>query len=220
MPGLPRRLAAEAIGTALLVAAIVGSAIMAQGLTDDRALALLCNALATGAALMVLITIFAPISGAHFNPAVTLVLLLQRQMRPRDAALYLPAQILGGIAGTLLAHAMFAQPLLEASAQIRTGSAQWLAEAVATCGLVTIIIAAPRREPSNLAALVGLYIAAAYWFTASTSFANPAVTIARSFTQSMAGIRWLDTGPFILAQLVGAALALGLGRWLFGSGRS
>src|SRR5665213_1938212 len=189
---LPRRLVAEALGTALLVATVVGSGIMAESLTQDVALALLCNTLATGAILVVLISMFGPISGAHFNPAVSLVFALKRDLRPKDAVLYIAAQIAGGIAGTMLAQAMFARPLLEASLKMRTGGAQWLAESVAAFGLVATILAGIRFERSAVPWLVGLYITAAYWFTSSTSFANPAVAIARSLTNTFSGIRPVD----------------------------
>src|SRR3954464_7426471 len=167
---LRRRLAAEALGTAMLVATVVGSGIMADKLTDDVALALLGNTLPTGAILVVLITILGPISGAHFNPAVTLVFLLKRELKAGDALAYVVSQIIGGIAGTLLAHAMFDLPLVQASSTIRTGVAQWLAEAVAAFGLVFTILAGLRFRADAVPWLVGLYITAAYWFTASTSF--------------------------------------------------
>jgi glycerol uptake facilitator-like aquaporin len=172
---LPRRLAAEALGIGLLAATVVGSGIMADLLTDDLALALLCNALPTGAILVVLITILAPLSGAHFNPAVTLVFALQREIETRSAVAYVAAQIVGGILGALIAHAMFELPIWQASTTVRSGSAQWLAEGVAAFGLVFTILAGLRFRPDAIPWLVGLYITAAYWFTASTSFANPAV---------------------------------------------
>ena len=175
---LPRRLAAEALGTALLVATVVGSGIMAESLTRDVALALLGNTLPTGAILVVLITILGPISGAHFNPAVSLIFALRRDLTPRDALLYMAVQVIGGIAGTMMAHAMFALPLLDASLKMRTGGAQWLAEAVAAFGLIVTILAGVRLNRPAIPWLVGLYITAAYWFTSSTSFANPAVAIA------------------------------------------
>jgi glycerol uptake facilitator-like aquaporin len=211
---LPRRLAAEAIGTAILVAAVVGSGIMAQSLTADMALALLCNTLATGAILVVLISILGPISGAHFNPAVSLVFALKRHLTAADAGLYALAQIVGGIAGTILAHAMFALPLLEQASKIRTGGPQWLAETVASFGLVAVILAGLRFQKAAVPWLVGLYITAAYWFTASTSFANPAVAIARSLTDTFSGIRPVDLPGFIVAEIIGALLALGLMTWL------
>jgi glycerol uptake facilitator-like aquaporin len=216
MPGfdLQRRLVAEALGTALLVATVVGSGIMAESLTKDLALALLGNTLATGAILVVLITILGPISGAHFNPAVSLVFALKRDLTPREAVLYAAVQVAGGIAGTMIAHAMFALPLLDASLKMRTGGAQWLAEGVAAFGLIATILAGIRFDRSAVPWLVGLYITAAYWFTSSTSFANPAVAIARSMTNSFSGIRPVDLPGFIVAELCGAVAALMLMRWL------
>ncbi|GAC1633771.1 MAG: MIP/aquaporin family protein [Bradyrhizobium sp.] len=211
---LPRRLVAEAFGSAMLVATVVGSGIMAEGLTRDTALALLGNTLPTGAILVVLITILGPISGAHFNPAVTLVFALKRDLPPRDALLYVVAQIAGGLGGTVIAHAMFALPLLDASLKIRTGGAQWLAEGVAAFGLVATILAGIRFERASVPWLVGLYITAAYWFTSSTSFANPAVAIARSMTNTFSGIRPADLPGFIAAELCGALVALILMAWL------
>jgi glycerol uptake facilitator-like aquaporin len=211
---LPRRLVSEALGSALLVATVVGSGIMAERLTGNLALTLLCNTVPTGAILGVLITILGPISGAHFNPAVTLVFALKCDMAPRDALLYIAAQIAGGIAGTVLAHAMFALPLIEASLKMRIGGAQWLAEAVATFGLLATILAGIRFERAAVPWLVGLYITAAYWFTSSTSFANPAVAIARSMTNTFSGIRPVDLPGFIAAELCGAIAALVLMNWL------
>jgi glycerol uptake facilitator-like aquaporin len=211
---LPRRLAAEALGTALLVATVVGSGIMAETLTKDVALALLGNTLPTGAILVVLITILGPISGAHFNPAVSLIFALKRELMPRDALLYAAAQIGGGIAGTIMAHAMFGLPLLDASLKMRTGGAQWLAEGVAAFGLVATILAGIRFNRSAIPWLVGLYITAAYWFTSSTSFANPAVAIARSMTNSFSGIRPVDLPGFVVAELCGAIVALMFMGWL------
>jgi glycerol uptake facilitator-like aquaporin len=215
---LPRRLTAEALGTALLVATVVGSGIMAESLTRDAALALLGNTLPTGAILVVLITILGPISGAHFNPAVTLIFALKRELKPRDALLYIVVQIAGGIVGTMMAHAMFALPLLDASLKMRTGGAQWLAESVAAFGLVATILAGVRFERSSVPWLVGLYITAAYWFTSSTSFANPAVAIARSMTNTFSGIRPTDLPGFIAAELCGAVAALMLMSWLLRAG--
>jgi glycerol uptake facilitator-like aquaporin len=214
---LPRRLAAEALGTGLLVATVVGSGIMAESLTRDMAVALLGNTLPTGAILVVLITILGPISGAHFNPAVTLVFALKRDLAPRDAVLYVATQVAGGIAGTMVAHAMFAMPLWEASLKMRTGGAQWLAEGVAAFGLVATILAGIRFERASVPWLVGLYITAAYWFTSSTSFANPAVAIARSMTNSFSGIRPADLPGFIAAEFCGALAALMLVSWLLGA---
>lgn len=211
MADLPRRLAAEAFGTALLVAAVVGSGIMAERLTGDAALALLCNAVATGAILVVLISILGPISGAHFNPAVTLVLVLRRQLSVSDGALYAIVQGAGAIGGTLLSHAMFALPLIQQSSLARSGAGQWLAESVAAFGLVATILLG-RRD--NIAWLVGLYIAAGYWFTASTSFANPAVTLARTLTDTFSGIRPIDAPAFIMAQVAGALMGLWAIGWL------
>ena len=211
---LPRRLVAEALGTGLLVATVVGSGIMAESLTGDVALALLGNTLPTGAILVVLISIFGPISGAHFNPAVSLIFALKRDLTPRDAALYMAVQVAGGIIGTMIAHAMFALPLLDASLKARTGGAQWLAEGVAAFGLVATILAGIRFERASVPWMVGLYITAAYWFTSSTSFANPAVAIARSMTNTFSGIRPLDLPGFIAAELCGAVVALILMSWL------
>lgn len=211
---LRRRLAAEALGTALLVAAVVGSGIMAESLTKDTALALLCNTLATGAILVVLITIFAPISGAHFNPAVSLVFALKRDLPAGETGAYIAAQIIGGVLGTIAAHLMFALPLIEASQKARTGGPQWFAEAVAAFGLVTVILAGIRFAHAAVPWLVGLYITAAYWFTASTSFANPAVAIARALTNTFSGIRPLDLPGFMIAEFAGALAALALTNWL------
>jgi glycerol uptake facilitator-like aquaporin len=211
---MPRRLVAEALGTALLVTTVVGSGIMAETLTKDTALALLGNTLPTGAILVVLITILGPISGAHFNPAVSLIFALKRELTGRDAALYIGAQVLGGILGTMIAHGMFALPLLDASMKARTGGAQWFAEAVAAFGLVATILAGIRFQRAAVPWLVGLYITAAYWFTASTSFANPAVAIARSFTNTFSGIRPVDLPGFIAAELVGAVIGMLVMTWL------
>jgi glycerol uptake facilitator-like aquaporin len=213
---LSRRLAAEALGTGVLVATVVGSGIMAETLTKDVALALLCNTLPTGAILVVLVTVLGPISGAHFNPAVTLVFTCRRELPPREAALYIIAQIAGGIAGTIVAHLMFALPLIEFSLKVRAGGAQWFAEAVAAFGLVATILAGIRFERAAVPWLVGLYITAAYWFTASTSFANPAVAIARSLTNTFSGIRPIDLPGFLLAELAGAAVGMMLMTWLLG----
>jgi len=213
---LARRLAAEALGTAFLVATVVGSGIMAETLTKDTALALLGNTLPTGAILVVLITIFGPISGAHFNPAVSLVFALRRDLPPWEAGLYAAAQIAGGVVGTFAAHLMFGLPVLEASMKMRTGGAQWFAEWVATFGLIVTILAGLRFARDSAPWLVGLYITAAYWFTASTSFANPAVVIARSLTNTFSGIRPADVPAFIAAQLAGAICGLVLAGWLLG----
>ncbi len=211
---LSRRLVAEALGTALLVATVVGSGIMAETLTKDVALALLGNTLPTGAILVVLITILGPISGAHFNPAVSLVFALKRELAARDTVLYIGAQVLGGILGTMIAHGMFALPLLDASMKARTGGAQWFAEAVAAFGLVATILAGIRFQRAAVPWLVGLYITAAYWFTASTSFANPAVALARSLTNTFSGIRPVDLPGFIIAELFGAVIGMLVMTWL------
>ena len=196
---------AEFIGTAFLLAAVVGSGIMGAALADGNdAVALLANAAATAALLYVLIELFAPVSGAHFNPAVTLALALRRGVGAREAALYLVAQLAGAFAGVLLAHAMFDLPLVQAGVQARTGPAQWLSEAVATFGLLLTILLGIERRPAAVPALVAAYIFAAYWFTASTSFANPAVTLARSLTTSFPGIRPADVAAFVAAQGAGA----------------
>ena len=216
---LPRRLVAEAFGTGMLVATVVGSGIMADRLTGDVALALLGNTLPTGAILIVLITILGPLSGAHFNPAVTLVFALRREIEANAAVGYVAAQVIGGIAGTLVAHAMFELPIWQASATVRTGSAQWLAEAVAAFGLVFTILAGLRFRSDAIPWLVGLYITAAYWFTASTSFANPAVAVARAFTDTFAGIRPADLPGFIAAELAGAVLAMLFAGWLLAEPR-
>ncbi len=215
---LPRRLAAEALGTALLVATVVGSGIMAETLTKDVALALLGNTLPTGAILVVLISILGPISGAHFNPAVTMIFALKRELTPREASSYVLAQIAGGIVGTMLAHAMFALPVWEASLKMRSGGAQWLAEGVAAFGLIATILAGLKFNRTAIPWLVGLYITAAYWFTSSTSFANPAVAIARSLTNTFSGIRPADLPGFIVAELCGAVVALLLMNWLLRPG--
>ena len=211
---LSRRLAAEALGTGLLVAAVVGSGVMAERLTGDGALALLCNTLPTGGVLVVLISILGPISGAHFNPAVTLALFMRRAIDANGLLAYIPAQIAGGVAGALLAHAMFDLPLFQVSDTARSGGGQWLAEAVATFGLVFTILAGLRFRSEAIPWLVGLYITAAYWFTASTSFANPAVTIARSLTDTFSGIRPIDAPGFILAEILGAMVAVALAGWM------
>lgn len=209
------RLFAEFLGSALLVATVVGSGIMADRLTSDTAVALLGNTIPTGAILVVLITIFGPVSGAHFNPAVTLVFAIRREIGMRPAILYAAAQIIGAMVGTILAHLMFELPLLQASATVRTGSGQWVAETVATFGLVLTILGGIRAQPSAVPWLVGLYITAAYWFTASTSFANPAVTIARALTDTFSGIRPVDVPVFIAAQAVGALVAMAAASLLF-----
>jgi glycerol uptake facilitator-like aquaporin len=219
MENLARRLTAEAFGTCLLVAAVVGSGIMADSLTNDVALALLCNTIATAAALVVLISVFGSLSGAHFNPAVSLVMLVLKEMPMAAFVLYCLAQILGGVAGTLLAHGMFDLPILQVATYVRTGGGQWLAEFVAAFGLLLTILTVRKSNPGSIPMLVGLYIAAAYWFTASTSFANPAVTIARAFTDTFAGIRPVDAPRFILAQIAGALAAMIFVTLVFGARR-
>jgi glycerol uptake facilitator-like aquaporin len=219
MPTLARRLVAEWLGTALLLAAVVGSGIMAQKLAGGNiALALLCNTIPTGAILVVLILIFGPISGAHFNPAVTLVFAWRGELSWPLAGLYIVAQIAGGIAGVWAAHLMFELPMLQVSLTQRAGAGQWIAEGVATFGLLLTILGCAARTPSAIPYAVGLYITSAYWFTASTSFANPAVTIARSLSDTFAGIAPSGILAFIAAQLLGAALAALLAGWLWEHG--
>lgn len=212
---LAANVTAEALGTAMLLAAVVGSGIMAERLTADDALRLLCNTLATGATLFVVIVLFAPISGAHFNPAVTLVSLLQRSIAPRTAVSYLIAQLIGAILGVWLAHAMFGEAVFAVGVKARAGTGQWLSEAVATFGLVLTIAGTMDRSRETVAASVALYIVAAYWFTASTSFANPAVTLARSLTPTFSGITPFDAPAFIAAQVLGAVGAWMCARVLF-----
>jgi len=211
----PRMLAAEALGTLLLVATVVGSGIMAERLADGNdAIALLGNTLATGAILYVLITALGPISGAHFNPAVSAVFALRREITPATALAYAAVQITGGSGGTLLAHAMFAEPLIQFSTHTRTGGAQWLSEAVATFALVFTILMTLHARPKAMPIAVALVITAGYWFTASTSFANPAVTIARSLTDSFSGIAPNDALPFIAAQFICGLLGWFAASWL------
>ena len=214
-PSLARRLTAEAIGTALLLAAVVGSGIMGDQLAGGNvALTLLANTLATGAALVALILAFGPISGAHFNPAVSLAEAWLGGLPWREAPAYLAAQVAGAYVGVATAHGMFSAPLFSASRQMRAGGAQLLGEFVATFGLLAIIQSCARRRPTAIAFAVGAYITAAYWFTSSTSFANPAVTLARAATDTFTGIRPVDAPAFIAAQLAGAAAATVLFRWL------
>lgn len=211
-----RRLIAEALGTALLLAAVVGSGIMGETLAGGNvAIALLANTLATGAALAVLISTFGPVSGAHFNPAVTLFFGLRREIEPGLAVLYVAAQLAGAVLGVWAAHAMFALPILETAQKLRDGPAQWLSEFVATFGLVLTIAGAVRYSPQSAAYLVALYIVAAYWFTASTSFANPAVTVARAMSNSFAGIAPHSAPGFIAAQIAGAFAGYAVTGWLF-----
>jgi glycerol uptake facilitator-like aquaporin len=210
-----QRIGSEFLGTSFLLAAVIDSGVMGAKLSDGNdALALLGNTLPTGAILVVLITMLGPISGAHFNPAVTGVFWLKREIAPGLALSYVSAQIAGAIAGVLVAHLMFDLPLVEFSTKVRSGPGQWFAEIIATFGLVVTILATLRAKPSAVPVSVGLYITAAYWFTASTSFANPAVTVARAFSDTFAGIRLGDVAPFVIAQLVGAFSALAVSRWL------
>ncbi|WP_455373275.1 aquaporin [Limibacillus halophilus] len=214
-----RRLAAEALGTFFLLATVVGSGIMGENLAGgNAAIALLGNTIATGAILAVLILVFGPISGAHFNPAVTLAFLLRREIKGGEALLFVGAQLLGGLLGMLAAHAMFELPLLQASSHARGGGAQWFSEFIATFGLVATILGCLRVRAEAIPYAVGLYITAGYWFTVSTSFANPAVTIARSFTDTFSGILPAHAPAFILAQLLGAATATLVFAW-FGSNK-
>jgi glycerol uptake facilitator-like aquaporin len=213
---LAQRVTAECLGTAFLLAAVVGSGIMAARLAGgNEALALLCNTLPTGAILSVLILTFGPISGAHFNPAVSTALMLRRELTAGDAAIYIGAQVIGGIAGVWAAHLMFELPLWEVSGTVRTGWGQWLAEAIASFGLLLTILGCAARAPLAVPYAVGLYITSAYWFTASTSFANPAVTIARALSDTYAGIAPANVSAFIAAQLVGMLAAVTVGRWLW-----
>lgn len=219
--GLARKLVAEGLGTALLLAVVVGSGIMGERLAaGNTAIALLGNALATGAALVVLIWIFGPISGAHFNPAVTLVALSRRDLSLRTALAYVAVQIGGAALGVWIAHAMFGEPILQISTKARDGGAQAFSEVVATFGLIATILGTVRFRPDSTPMAVGLYITAAYWFTASTSFANPAVTLARSLSDTFAGIAPASAPAFILAQFVGALLAAGVFGWLLQTERT
>jgi glycerol uptake facilitator-like aquaporin len=212
---LSRRLAAEALGTALLLAVVVGSGIMGERLAGGNvAIALLANSLATGAGLYALITVLGPLSGAHFNPAVTGVAWLSRQIAGRDALAYGVVQVAGAVAGVWAAHVMFDMPVWQFSQHAREGVAQWWSEVVATFGLVTVILYGAKHRPEAIPASVACYITAAYWFTASTSFANPAVTLARSLTNTFSGIRPVDVGGFVAAQCLGALLAYGAFRWM------
>ena len=213
---LERRLAAELIGTAFLLAAVVGSGIMAQRLAGGNvAIALLCNTIPTGAILMVLILIFGPLSGAHFNPVVSAAFAFRRELAATDAALYVAAQLAGGIVGVWVAHLMFDLAPLQLSQTVRAGPGQWLSESVATFGLLLTIFGCLASAPKAVPYAVGLYITAAYWFTASTSFANPAVTVARSLSDTFAGIAPADAPAFIVAQIIGATAAVIVGGWLW-----
>jgi glycerol uptake facilitator-like aquaporin len=216
MPPLSQRAFVEGLGTAFLLAAVVGSGTMAQRLSGGNdALALLGNTLPTGAILVVLILVFGPLSGAHFNPAVSIAAALRRELPWRDAATYILVQVIGGVIGVWTAHLMFELPLWQVSQHARMGPGQWLAEFVATFGLLLTILGCAARVPAAIPYAVGLYITSAYWFTASTSFANPAVTIARSVSDTFAGIAPAAVPGFILAQLVGMLAAVVLARWLW-----
>jgi glycerol uptake facilitator-like aquaporin len=212
---LTRRLAAEALGTLILVMAVIGSGIMAEKLAGgNTAIALLCNTIATGAVLYVIITIFADVSGAHFNPAVSLVMLFRGELDLGTTLAYVAVQIIGGCIGAVLAHLMFGLDLLQLGSTARTGLGQWAGEFIATFGLIATILGCLRFKPEAIATAVGLYITSAYWFTASTSFANPAVTIGRSLSDTFAGIAPGDAPGFIVAELLGALAAAYLLRWL------
>ncbi len=213
---MARRLVAEGLGTALLLAVVVGSGIMAERLAGGNvAIALLANAIATGAGLIALILMFGPVSGAHFNPVVTLSEAYQKNLPSRDVLPYILLQVLGAFAGVAAAHAMFDLPLFFASEHARTGMAQWWSEFVASFGLIAVIISTSRSRPAATPFAVAAYITAAYWFTSSTSFANPAVTLARAASNSFAGIRPVDAPGFIIAQLLGAAVATAVFCWLY-----
>jgi glycerol uptake facilitator-like aquaporin len=217
MVGYPRsqRLAAEALGTALLLATVIGSGIMGERLSGGNvAIALLGNTIPTGAILVVLITMLGPISGAHFNPVVTAVFTWKKELSASDAVGYVVVQVLGAIIGVWIAHLMFDESVLQVSAKVRAGPSQWFSEVIAAFGLVVTILLTLRVSPDSVPTSVGLYITAAYWFTASTSFANPAVTIARALSNTFAGIRLADVAPFIAAQLAGAVVAMFVCRWL------
>lgn len=212
---LSRRLLAEFIGTALLLAAVVGSGVMGSQLSQGNdGIALLANAAATAGALYVLIVILGPISGAHFNPAVTVAMKLRGELGRSEAIAYIAAQVVAAIVGVLLAHAMFDLPLIQVGTHVRTGLSQWGSEAIATFGLLLTILLGARHRPAAVPALVASYIFAAYWFTASTSFANPAVTLARSLTDTFSGIGPGDVAGFIGGQAIGAATAIGVSRAL------
>ncbi|MGZ5836079.1 MAG: aquaporin [Xanthobacteraceae bacterium] len=220
-PDLVRRAAAEILGTAFLLATVIGSGIMAQRLAGgNAALALLGNTLPTGAILVVLILIFGPVSGAHFNPAVTAAFALRGEITWPNAATYIACQLAGGVAGVLAAHIMFELPVWQFSATVRSGTGQWFAEGVATFGLLLTIFGCVARAPSAVAYAVGLYITAAYWFTASTSFANPAVTLARALSDTFAGIAPGNVGAFIAAQIAGMLAAIAVGRWMWPTPRA
>lgn len=218
MMSLPRRLVAEAVGSFLLFATVIGSGIMGEALSGgNAAVALLGNALATGAMLYVLIGMLGPVSGAHFNPVVSLVMALRRELPWPDFSGYVVAQLAGGLMGVWAAHLMFDLPILQVSLKARTGLGQWSGEALATFGLILTILGKMRHRPGSVPAGVALYIVAAYWFTSSTSFANPAITLARSVSNTFAGIAPGDVAGFIAAQLLGALMAAVVGKWLFAS---
>jgi glycerol uptake facilitator-like aquaporin len=218
MANLSRRLVSEVLGTAFLLAAVVGSGIMAERLSGGNgALALLCNTLPTGAILAVLILMFGPLSGAHFNPAVSIGFALRREFPWPEAAAYIAAQVIGGVIGVWIAHAMFELPVWQLSQHVRAGPGQWLAEFVATFGLLLTILGCVARTPAAVPYAVGLYITSAYWFTASTSFANPAVTMARSISDTFAGIEPSAAPAFVIAQLLGMLAAVALSRWFWPS---
>jgi len=210
-----RKLAAEGLGTAFLAAAVIGAGIMAGRLTDNAALALLVTAATSALSLFVMITVMIPVSGGHLNPAVTLAFALRREIAPGLALAYVAAQAAGGTAGILMVHAMFGLPLAQVSQTVRTGGGLWLAEGVATFGLILVILGAQAAR-ANVAAMVAAFIATAYWFTASSGFANPALTLVRAFTDSPGGIRPADLPGFLIAETLGALLAVALGGWLFG----
>ena len=217
MISLTKRLTAEALGTAFLLATVVGSGIMGETLAGGNdAIALLGNTIATGAILVVLILIFGPLSGAHFNPAVTLSFLLQRKISVGESAAYVVVQVIAAIAGVVIAHAMFGEPLIQQSTNARGTGGEWLGEFVATFGLVATILGCVHYRPNAVPYAVGLYITAGYWFTSSTSFANPAVTVARTLTDTFSGILPMDAPAFIVAQLIGAVVATLVLVWLLG----
>ena len=216
MPSLAQRVACEGLGTAFLLATVIGSGVMAFKLAQGNgAIALLCNTIPTGAILTVLILAFGPVSGAHFNPAVTIAFALRRELSWQVTVLYIAAQVIGAIFGVWAAHVMFELPVWQFSTTVRTGTGQWFAEAVATFGLVVVIFGCLARNAAAVPHAVGLYITAAYWFTASTSFANPAVTLARALSDTFAGIAPAGVLPFVVAQIVGALAAIGLAGWLW-----
>jgi glycerol uptake facilitator-like aquaporin len=218
---IARRATAEGVGTALLLATVIGSGVMAARLSGGNgALALLCNTIPTGAILVVLIQMFGPVSGAHFNPAVSIAFALRRELPWTITVIYIICQLIGAILGVWLAHLMFELPVWQLSAHVRTGSGQWLAEGVATFGLILSILGCMSCAPASVPYVVGLYITAAYWFTASTSFANPAVTLARSLSDTFAGIAPSGVLGFILAQMAGMLVGVGLGGWIWRKGGS